>query len=152
VKTKYIEINSICSYVIHKSAINTEQINNKFSAVPVKPSHKTQGVIVDITWPSDPSWHRMLTVGSGSIGLWYTGRTNGGEGVLGACLTGVVRLFVHFSCRYRSLGRKWAMALRRSYDNATSKQCSTVLPPTHQVSQNRLSFGTSTSVFLLNAL
>jgi len=95
VKSKYIEINNICSSVLHKSAINTAQINNKLSAVPVEPSYKTQGVIVDTTWPSDPSWHRMLTVGSGSIGLWYTGRINGGEGVLGACLTRVVRLFVH---------------------------------------------------------
>jgi len=49
VKTKYIEISNICSYVVHKSAINTVYINNKFSAVPVEPSYKTQGVIVDIT-------------------------------------------------------------------------------------------------------
>jgi len=48
-KTKYIEIKNICSYVIHRSAINTVQINNKFSAVLVKPRHKTQGVTVDIT-------------------------------------------------------------------------------------------------------
>ena len=49
VKTKYLEINNIWPYVVHKSALNTVQINNIFSAVPVKPSHKMHGVIVDIT-------------------------------------------------------------------------------------------------------